>query len=95
MNKIAAPPLRENSRSFLKFFLDTSCVRFKKYSRHGTKQTKAIKYQERKGVKDKLRSSYAIGKFIVISIDIAANLKAVFLPYFTAKVLIFTNASAS
>jgi hypothetical protein len=79
----------------LKFFSDASCARFIKYSRQGTKKTKAIRYQLRKGVNDKLRSSYTIGRLIVTNSEMAANLRAVFLPYFTANVLIFADASAS
>jgi hypothetical protein len=83
------------SLNFLKFFSDVSCVRFIKYSRQGTKHAKAIRYHPRKGVNDKLRSSYIIGRLIVIKSEIAANLRAVFLPYLTANVLIFANESAS
>lgn len=55
----------------------------------------AIRYHERKGVKDKLRNSYIIGKLIVINSKMDAALREVFLPYFTANVLIFAKASAS
>ena len=56
---------------------------------------KAIRYHERKGVNDKLRISYIIGRLIVINSKMVANLREVFLPYFTAKVLIFAIESAS
>ena len=56
---------------------------------------KAIKYHERKGVNDKLRNSYIIGRLIVINSNMVANLREVFLPYFTANVLIFAVESAS
>ena len=66
-----------------------------KYSRQGTKQAKAIRYHPRKGVNDKLNSSYIIGRLIVTKSEMVANLRAVFLPYFTANVLIFAIVSAS
>jgi hypothetical protein len=94
-SKTTAPTRREMSLNFLKFFSDASCVRFIKYTKHGTKQMSAIRYHERNGVKDKLRSAYIIGKLIVINSKMVANLREVFLPYFTANVLIFAKASAS
>ena len=56
---------------------------------------KAIRYHEIKGVNDKLRSSYIIGRLIVINSNVVANRREIFLPYFTANVLIFTIESAS
>ena len=56
---------------------------------------KAIRYHKRKGVNDKLRISYIIGRLIVINSKMVANLREVFLPYFTANVLIFAIESAS
>ena len=66
-----------------------------KYSRQGTKQAKAIKYHPRKGVNDRLNTSYNIGRLIVTKREMVANLREVFLPYLTANVLIFANASDS
>jgi hypothetical protein len=79
----------------LKLVSDASCARFIKYSRQGTKKAKATKYQARKGVNDRLRSSYIIGRLIVINSNVAANLKEAFLPNLTANVLIFAVKSAS
>lgn len=56
---------------------------------------KAIRYHPRKGVNDKLSSSYIIGRLIVMNSEMLANLRAGFFPYFTANVLIFADTSAS
>ena len=65
-----------------------------KYSKHGTKQVNAIRYHARYGVNDRLSNSYIIGKLIVVRSKLVAALRDVFLPYFTANVLMFAMESA-
>ena len=92
---MTAPALRAMFLNFLKFSSDVSCARFIKYRRQGNRIAKAIRYHVRNGVSDRLRSSYTMGRLTVINSNMAANLREVCLPYFTAKVFIFAIESAS